>query len=237
LDGLTQAVLRELGGEIQLFPGLPDFFPTIKKAIEEDEVYKKFGITIEHYCASTGLLEMIRGSPIWPHMAAVEACEFDYDADGRPIEKVYEMTHAEKTGALARINKGVHCIPEISVNSVVPPDKRYIPFENMVGFGDGPSDVPWMSMMLHKKDPNKEGGYRFAVFNSDPTMKKYELNPAMNAMALHQQGRADFVVAGDYRVGSPTYRTVYAALRRIADRIVREIESDLVGAVQAPPGH
>lgn len=64
--GLNNQVLRELGSEIEFYPGLPDFFPRIKDRIAKNSRFSKHQINVEHYVVSTGLREMIMGSRIAP---------------------------------------------------------------------------------------------------------------------------------------------------------------------------
>src|SRR6478735_8914557 len=65
--GLNNEILRDLGKDIEFFPGLPDFFEVSKKLISERKEYASFDLKLEHYIVSTGLTEMVRGSVIAPH--------------------------------------------------------------------------------------------------------------------------------------------------------------------------
>jgi len=51
---LSNALLRELGAEIALYDGLPQFFEAAK-AMSESPTFKLHDITVEHYIVSTGL--------------------------------------------------------------------------------------------------------------------------------------------------------------------------------------
>ena len=76
LPGLNNKKLRELGAEIPLFEGLPDFFQTLKDIVSKEEHFNKHGIKLEHYIISCGLAEMIRGSKIAPYVDGIFGCEF-----------------------------------------------------------------------------------------------------------------------------------------------------------------
>ena len=76
LPGLNNQKLRELGAEIPLFEGLPEFFQTLKNIVLQDEIFSKYGIKLEHYIISCGLAEMIRGSKIAPYVDGIFGCEF-----------------------------------------------------------------------------------------------------------------------------------------------------------------
>ena len=76
LKGLTNSILRDVGKDIEFYPGLPDFFKTLKDLVTDNPLFRKNGIQLEHYIISTGLAEMIRGSKIAEHVDGVFACEF-----------------------------------------------------------------------------------------------------------------------------------------------------------------
>lgn len=231
MGGLTRQVLKELGDSTELFPGLPEFFNEIKKIIEEDEKYKQREIKIEHYIASTGLLEMLRGSKIAKYMTFIEGCEFFYDGQERPTGILRVMSHTEKTAALFRINKGVYTKGGPDVNSSIDDNVRRIPFRNILYFGDGPSDVPAMSVT------KKYGGHTFAVYNPNTKNPNFKRNPAENALNLKESGRADHCFSADYRKESDLHTIVLATLRKIADRIVDEADFLKKHGVISPPAH
>ncbi|HOG69326.1 MAG TPA: hypothetical protein PK366_08100, partial [Fibrobacteraceae bacterium] len=83
LKGLSNRILRECGKELEFFPGLPDFFSDIKNQVEEDSLFKKYGIKLEHYVVSTGFAETIRGSAIAPFVDGIFGCEF-IESPARP---------------------------------------------------------------------------------------------------------------------------------------------------------
>ena len=76
MRGLSNQILRDCGKELELFPGLPEFFPKIKSLVEEKEKFQKAGIKLEHYVVSTGFAETIRGSAVAPYLDGIFGCEF-----------------------------------------------------------------------------------------------------------------------------------------------------------------
>ena len=74
--GLNNALLRRLGGQIDFYAGLPDFFDQLRASIAEHPDYSRAAITLEHYVVSTGLRELIVGSDIYDHVDGVWGCEF-----------------------------------------------------------------------------------------------------------------------------------------------------------------
>ena len=231
LEGLTDTVLHELGSKITYFPGIPEFFDNIREDIESEPVYKQAEIKIEHYVVSTGLLAMIEGSAVAPYMEHIEACEFFYDSFLVPIGVSVALTHLQKTEVPFKINKGVYQNPSIDVNDSMPYELRRVPFKNMIYFGDGPSDVPCMSVI------KSGGGYAFAVYDPNPTREGLKKNPGRNAFPLHRAGRVDFCVQANYHRGTDLYVSALNALSTIADRIVEEQEALLRKSTIKTPRH
>jgi len=62
MAGLNNKILKEVGKEINFYPGQAEFFEESKKWVTEKPEYKKHGIKLEHYIVGTGLAQMIRGS-------------------------------------------------------------------------------------------------------------------------------------------------------------------------------
>ncbi len=76
LKGLSNHRLRELGRELRFYPGLPEFFKTLKHLVLSDPDSQRHEVRLEHYIISTGLAEMIRGSSIAPYVDGIFGCEF-----------------------------------------------------------------------------------------------------------------------------------------------------------------
>ena len=231
LEGLTEKVLTELGDKIEFFPGIPEFFDNVKNDIESNEKYRQYKIKVEHYIASTGIADMIKGSKIAPYMEYISASEMFYDSEGMPVGVARLMTRTQKTEAIFEIHKGTMQNGEIDVNSYVPAEMRRVPLKNMIYFGDGPSDVPCMSIV------KREGGFAFVVYDPNPKKEKYKENPAMNAFPLQRARRVDFCVPADYRKGTHLYVMATNALREIADRIVEENEEAFRHRMIKAPEH
>jgi len=234
---LTSADLKKLGAEIELAPGLPDFFDRMKQAVNEEE-YRKHDIKVEHYIVSTGLRSMIDGCALRSHVDGVWACDLLPEAArpgylGTLVEATsevlaqvgYTVDNTSKTRAIFEINKGVHLDPGsgLDVNSKIPEDQRRVPFRNMIYIADGPSDVPSFSVV------NSKGGKTFAVHA--PGDKNYE-----NAYLLQEQGRVNSIALADYSEGSAADMWLRRAVRGIADEIVTSRERALASYGHAP-GH
>jgi hypothetical protein len=238
--GLNNEVLRELGKDLELYPGVVGMLRRLRKRIESDERFSKHGITVEHYVVSTGLRQMILGSPIRDEVVDVWACEFLEQVappgflgnnapktNSKPVlqEIAYAIDNTTKTRAIFEINKGVNKHHEIDVNAKMPHEARRVPFENMIYIADGPSDVPVFSVL------NRFGGKTFAVY--DPK-SELEFRQVTN---LHEDGRVQGVGPADYRKGTQTDMWLSYAAERIASRISSRREKALNDSIGKPPEH
>ena len=193
------------GRDVALFEGVADWFDEIAAYIRI--ATETQGITLKHYLISSGLTEIIEGTPIYERFDNVFASEYWFEAYDLPYPKRV-ITDTGKTQYLFRINKGVEDLGA-SINDHMPEDVRPVPFSNMIYFGDGDTDVPSMAVM------RKNGGYAVAVHGPDESDAK--------CRKLFGAGRCDFYAAADYRRGSDLFRRTCLLLDRIlADIRVRE---------------
>ena len=240
MRGLTNRRLRELGGEIELAPGLPDFFPAIQRHAHELGAKVGLGVTLEHYIVSTGLAEMIRGTALAPHVAGIYGCEFLEEPlpprfgrqDELGLELPSEITQVAamvdntvKTRFLFEINKGTSKDPAIDVNAVVRPEDRRIPFESMLYVADGPSDVPVFSLL------RKSGGKTYAVFHPDHEAEFAQCDSLLQAGRVHGYGPCD------YRDTSLTARWIRHAISGMVERLGAERRQAMDLRVSQPPRH
>lgn len=223
--GLSNSKLRELGRNLDLFPGIPDFFKTCEDLINHNPDYQKFELKLEHYVVSTGLTEIIRGSEIKDHIKGIWGCEF-IEKNGQLHSIAYLIDNTTKTRALFEINKGVNIHPEdISVNQSMSEESRRVPFENMIYIADGPSDVPAFSVM------KKNGGKTFAVYNPEiPRSFK-------QAQALFKESRVDNCFEADYSEGTTAHRWLTSEIQEIADQIIIKKKSQLRQGKESVPAH
>jgi len=219
--GLSNARLRELGAEIEFYPGVVELFERLGGVVREG-AFADLDLRVEHYVVSTGLAELIRGSKIAPLLAGIWASEFIETPAGpgddlRGTPKPGEISqiagfldHTTKTRALFEINKGINRQSGVSVNDSIPEEERRVPFKNMIYVADGPSDVPSFSVV------GKSGGLAYAVY--DPASAEQ----FAQAVALLETGRVDGHGPADYRAGTGTDMWLRLHVRQIAERILRE---------------
>lgn len=239
-SGLNNRLLRQLGGALKFYQGLPEFFQILKDIPGGDPRYRKYDIRLEHYIISTGLAEMIRGSAIASLVDGIYGCEFlenpfppEFGNQPEfPIESAREIAqigqtvdNTQKTRYIFEINKGTNKIETIDVNSRVASEDRRVPIRNMIYIADGPSDVPVFSVV------RKHGGKAYAVYEPK-NEKEFEQNDA-----LRSAGRVDHFGRADYREKSDTYMWLTTHVRQICDRVVDDCERALTYRVGRPPQH
>lgn len=192
---LSREKLRELGRDVEFFPGVETWFDRI------NFIGAQNGVSVEHYIISSGLTEIIQGSAIGDKFKAVFAASFCYDAAGQPVWPSTAVNYTNKTQYLFRINKGILDVTnDRDLNAFTPEYLRRIPFTNMIYIGDGLTDVPCMKMTKQK------GGYSIVVHAPGKT-------DTADDMLL--QGRVDFSLEADYTQGSEMEQTVTMLMRRI----------------------
>ena len=192
---INREKLRELGKDVQLFDGVKTWFSRVNAYADS------LGLKAEHYIISSGLKEIIEGTPIAHEFKEIYAACFCYDAYGVPCWPAMAVNYTSKTQFLFRVNKGVLDVTEHrELNEFMPEVKRRVPFSNMIYIGDGLTDVPCMKLT------KVNGGHSIAVWQESPR--------EVDEMLL--EGRADFVVKADYSEGSDMEKTVFAVADTIA---------------------
>ncbi len=153
---INKNYLNSLGKDINFFPGVVTWFERV------NEYGKKIGLKIEHYIVSSGLREIIKGTPISKYFKEIYACEFLYNEDGNAIWPKMSVNYTAKTQFISRINKGVLDISDDNnLNKAMLDENRRISTKNMIYFGDGLTDIPSMRMT------RENGGYAIAVYQNN----------------------------------------------------------------------
>ena len=236
--GLNNAKLKELGSELEFCPGIPEFFESTQKHVAGVPEFAGEGITVEHYVVSTGILPMIQGSSIAPHINGIWANSYvEHTAPPGFLDRLpvadppteirhlgQFIGHTSKTRALFEINKGVNKNPQIDVNARMSEAQRRVPLRNMIYIADGPSDVPVFSIL------NQSGGKTLGVYNLEPR------NNHKQVKQLQEQGRIQGMAEADYRPGKAAHLWLMDSLDQIAKEIV-ENRRRAIDAIKNPPGH
>ena len=238
MRGLSNQILRDCGKELELFPGLPEFFPKIKSLVEENEKFQKAGIKLEHYVVSTGFAETIRGSAVAPYLDGIFGCEFieepaqpgfltaaEKALDGEISQVASALDNTSKTRYLFEINKGANKFETIDVNSQIAKSNRRIPFENMIYIADDPSDVPAFSIL------NQSGGVTYAIYPAHDRMAMRQVD------ALRKDHRIQMYGEADYTEDSMTWMWLSEQVLRIAENLVAKQELNIRKSASKPPAH
>jgi len=199
--------LVALGRDVELFAGVDEWFGAIADYIAIRA--ESQGVALRHYLISSGLVEIIEGTRIFPHFHNVFASEYWFEAYDVPYPKRV-ITDTGKTQYLFRINKGIENLGD-SINEHMPEATRPIPFANMIYFGDGDTDVPSMAVM------RKNGGHAIAVHPPGKARAK--------CVDLFKAGRCDFFAPADYRRGSELFKRTTLLIDRILADIRLEEEA------------
>ena len=199
----TRDFLRSFGKTVQFFPGVVEWFEHINTYAAE------IGIEVKHYINSSGIKEMIEGCSIASEFERIYACTYLYDSHGDACWPAVVVDYTKKTQFLFKINKGIREVSDrVRINEFVPTDQRPVPFERMIYFGDGETDVPCMRTV------KSNGGYSFAVYGNDT---KRAL-----AQQLLTEGRVNFACAADYTEDSD----MMVIVKRILDKIKADYALD-----------
>ncbi len=200
---LTRESFQNFGKNVELFRGVKQWFSLI------NEYGDSIGLNVKHYINSSGLKEMIEGTPIAHEFENIYACSFLYDKNGSAYWPAVAVDYTTKTQFVFKINKGIKQVSDnIKVNQYIPDNKRPIPFPRMIYFGDGETDVPCMKMV------KEHGGHAIAVYNNH--------GKELIAQQLIRDGRANFMCSANYSKGG----IMHMVVRRILDKIKADYEFD-----------
>ncbi len=193
---LTRDFLNNCGKSVNLFKGVDTWFKRI------NQIALSLGLEAEHYIISSGLKEIIAGTPIAKYFKEVYACEFHYSKNGIADFPAFVVNYTMKTQYLFRISKGAFDPnDDVSLNKKIKDENRYVHPRNMIYFGDGLTDVPCMRLV------RENGGTAIAV---------YQKGNEKIAKELLADDRVDFIALTDYSENSD----LDTIIRKVFNRIV-----------------
>lgn len=195
--------ISSYGKKVKLFNGVEGWFDRINAYAASK------GAKVDHYIISSGLREMIEGTPISKEFKKIFGSSFFYDHHNIAKWPALAINYTTKTQYLFRINKGVLNVHDhTAVNKYLDHSDRPVPFKNMIFIGDGETDVPCFRLV---KD---QGGHSIAVYK--PSTK----GAKSRAESLVADGRVNMFTSADYEQGKKLDKFV----RAIIDKIVSEVE-------------
>lgn len=193
----NRQALMDYGAKIELFPGVAQWFSRIRQYGEQQ------GVIIEHYIISSGLKEMIEGTPVANEFEKIYASSFYFNERGVAEWPAQAVNFTNKTQFLFRISKGVLDINDPGVNEYFPADKIRVPFRNMVYIGDSNTDIPCMKLV------NSYGGHSIGVYNP-------ALNNKHEVYQMIRENRIRYFVPADYNPGTPMDQLLKAIIDKTA---------------------
>ena len=98
---LHKADLQSFGAGIELFEGVREWFSLV------NAYGRSKGVRVEHYINSSGLTEIIEGSPIASEFKHIFAGFFIYDENGEAVWPGLAVDYTAKTQFLFKISKGI----------------------------------------------------------------------------------------------------------------------------------
>jgi 2-hydroxy-3-keto-5-methylthiopentenyl-1-phosphate phosphatase len=186
--GLDNIILKKLGNDIKLYPGVTWMF---------NELHK---LGAEIYIVSAGIKAMLGGLEDRVRMesrnpdfkiSGIYAGDFRCDEGGaKGLTSIAScMDPIGKTRAIYEISKGCN-VYGYDVTVSIPKGGRRVPLESMIYVGDGPSDVFAFNLV------RDSGGCTLGVFNPD-FPGQFQLIENIRA-----GNRLDTVAIADYREGT-----------------------------------
>ncbi len=204
---ITKKAFVDHGKGMPLFPGVTEYFGKI------NDYARSKGIFIEHYIISSGLRDILKGTPIYKEFEMVFASAYKYDVNEVAEWPALAIDYTNKTQFLFRINKGVkNSWDNESINKYMPESERPMPFNRMIYLGDGETDIPAMKMI------NYQGGKSIAVYNPD-TKTTAGKKAKKITQELVEQGRANYVAPANYSEGSSLYKIIELCIDSMAAEI------------------
>lgn len=195
---LKKSDIQRFGKDVELYEGVRDWFKLVNLYADTQ------GVRVEHYINSSGLKEIIEGSPIASEFKHIFAGSFIYNEDGEAEWPGIAVDYTAKTQFIFKIQKGIFSSQDArKVNSSVADDKKRIPISNMIYMGDGETDIPCMKIV------NMFGGHSIAVYKPGDEKKRKV------AVKLQKQGRVQFVSPAIYTPNSHAFKIVCAIIDKI----------------------
>jgi len=198
---LTKEYLNKCGENVVLYRGAQTWFDRI------NEFGESKGVNVEHYIISSGVTEIIEGTPIAKYFKKIYGCKFVYDDNGEAIWPATAINYTLKTQYIFRISKGVlDSIDDDNLNKHT--QEKRIEYRNMIYIGDGLTDIPCMKLTREK------GGRAIALYQSG---KKNTVSQ------LVKENRINFGCVADYSQNSTLEKIVKLMIENLA--ILEDLEA------------
>lgn len=203
--------------KVELYPNVLEFLKKIKSLFSE-KLFEKNNIEIHHFIITAGLQDLV--SSVFKLykseylISKIFGCRYKTIKipNTERVEKnipIYCMDKTAKTRALFEICKGCFLpTAQYKVDDLVPKEKEWCPFENMIYIGDGDTDIPAFSLVKSRK------GMTIGVYNpieaKDNVMNK--------AKSMRKGKRIDLFTPADFEETGELFRFIKIRCEQIAKR-------------------
>jgi hypothetical protein len=196
---------------------VPSLFRKIK-LLEDTAAFKKVELNIHHFMITAGLKDLVQtilpdGLVKWTFGSRYEIAASQNKKDPPESIPVFCMDETMKTRSLFEISKGVFDDPDRTVNKRVSKEELWAPFENIIYIGDGPTDVPALSLV------RRQGGLGVAVYNPDKPQS--EIDKRFKEMRLDK--RADLITPADFSETGELFEYLTVRCKQICQRYRAEL--------------
>ena len=191
--GITNESMKTVyAPQIQLSPGLPDWFPRTTSYAEQQ------GLDLEHHVVSAGFTPLIAGTIIAPYLTSIRSGTFLEGPAG--LEKIKHIVDPNsKREEIIEICKGQDVHEDLSI------DQYHLTYDNVIVFGDGQSDQRKFNFIRER------GGLAIGVYKKGD---EQDLARAQRDLG----GRVHYLVPRDYSAGTPLEEVVQQGLETMAKR-------------------
>lgn len=176
------------------------------KSIENSTPFKQNNIKIHHFIVSAGLKELVEECLPKKLITWTFGCRYKVVYMDEKFKKspesvpVFCMDETVKTRSIFEIVKGTFEDTKKGVNIKIKDEDLWAPFSNIIYIGDGPTDIPALSLVRSK------GGIGIGVYNSNENLSKVKAK--LKQMSLDQ--RTDFITSSNFDLKGELYNYIEA---------------------------
>ena len=207
---------REITNLVKLYPGVNTILRKIKD-LEKNNRFKNCNVKVHQFIITAGLKEYVEAlvpkevfSNIWGgRYSCVYPPGRKDDIESIPV---FCMDETMKTRALYEISKGVFNTTVEAVNKKVEKGNLWCPFDNFIYIGDGPTDIPALSLT------RAYGGYGIVVFN--PEDSKQKVKKRLKDMSA--DSRCDLITEANFSSNSDLFRSIETRCNQILQKYEAE---------------
>ncbi len=151
---ITRALLEDFArNQLAFAPGIPESFAKFQEFVRRRSRELRIDAVLDSHILTSGLEDMLAATALADMVTSIWGSTLAFDTDGVAIGPKSLLSFTEKTKCLFAINKGVSKAAlrsePSSVNLYKPVAARPVPLENMIYIGDGDTDVPCFSIIIH----------------------------------------------------------------------------------------